>query len=115
VRLPGGMDSAPAQHTADYLAESLGFVLAKRVGAAAGSTALLEVTGSEPMAFTVNEQGRGERLPEVPPDPTVTLRTDRETFIVLAGGRRAAQPGAVEISGDDELGRQVVDHLATTP
>jgi len=115
VRLPGGMDSAPAQHTADYLAESLGFVLAKRVGAAAGSTALLEVTGSEPVAFTVNEQGRGERLPEVPPDPTVTLRTDRETFIVLAGGRRAAQPGAVEISGDDELGRQVVDHLATTP
>ncbi len=30
VGRPGGMDTAPAQHTAEYLAESLGYVLAKK-------------------------------------------------------------------------------------
>lgn len=115
VDLPGGMDSAPARHTADYLAESLGFVLAKRLGAPAGTSAVLAVAGSEPVAFVVNDQGRGERLPVVPAEPTVTLRTDRETFIVLAGGRRAAPPGSVQIAGDEALGQQIVDQLATTP
>ncbi len=115
VNLPGGMDTAPARHTADYLAETLGFVLAKRVGAPEGTTAVLEVAGSAPVAFAVTDQGRGERLPDVPSDPTVTLRTDRETFIVLAGGRRTALPGEVEMSGDRTLGQQLVEHLATTP
>ncbi len=112
---PGGMDGAPARHTAEYLAESLGYVLAKRVGAPTGTTAVLEVTGHAPFAFAVNDAGRGERLPEVPAAPTVRLSMDRESFVVQAGGRRAAEPGAVTVEGDDALGRQVLDALATTP
>jgi uncharacterized protein (TIGR03083 family) len=115
VDLPGGLDTAPAKHTADYLAESLGFVLAKKVGAAAGTTLVLEMAGSEPFGFTVNDAGRGERLPEVPAEPTVRLRMDRATFVVLAGGRRPADPDAVTIEGDTDLGRRVVESMATTP
>ncbi len=115
VGRPGGMDSAAAQHTADYLRESFGFVLAKKAGAPAGTTAVLEVEGSEPIAFRVNDAGRGERLDEVPADPTVSLATDRASFVVLAGGRRTPEDGAVTIGGDTDLGRRIVAAMATTP
>lgn len=119
VGLPGGLDSRPAQHTTDYLTESFGFVLAKKAGAAPGTTAVLDVAGSPTVAFTVTQQPdgkvRGERLPVVPATATVTLRTDRESFIVLAGGRRAPAEGAVTIEGDQELGARILAVMATTP
>ena len=115
VGLPGGLDSPAARHTTDYLLESVGFVLAKRVGAPAGTTLVAEVDGSEPIAFAVNDAGRGERLTEIPVDPTVRLRTDRETFLLLAGGRRAAGPDALRLEGDAALGERVVEAMATTP
>ena len=71
--------------------------------------------GSEPYAFVINDAGRGERLPESPADPTVTLRMDRESFIRLAGGRCDAEPGAVQIQGDQDLAARIVGSLATTP
>jgi hypothetical protein len=109
------MDTAPARHTAEYLAESLGYVLAKKVGAPAGTTLVLDMDGSAPFAFAVNDAGRGERLPDPPDQPTVTLRMDRESFIRLAGGRCDAEPGAVTVAGDQDLGARVVAALATTP
>lgn len=115
VGLPGGLDSVAAQHTIDYLTESFGFVVAKKAGAPAGTTAVLAVDGSDPVAFTVNDAGRGERLAEVPAVPTVTLRTDRASLVVLAGGRCSPAAGAVFIDGDQALGEQVVGAMATTP
>lgn len=115
VGRPGGLDSAGAQHTADYLVEAFGFVVGKRVGAPAGTTAVLAVEGSQPFAVEIGDDGRGRRAASVPAEPTVHLAMDRESFIVLAGGRRAAAPDAVSVSGDQALGRRIVDQLATTP
>lgn len=115
VGRPGGMDSAPAQHTADYLSEAFGFVVGKKVAPPAGTTAVLAVEGSPVVAVEVDESGRGQRLAEVPAQPMVRLAMDRESFIVLAGGRRAAEPGAVAIEGDAELGAAIVAQLGTTP
>jgi uncharacterized protein (TIGR03083 family) len=115
VGRPGGMDTPPAKHTAEYLAESLGYVLVKKVGAPAGTTLVLDMAGSEPFAFTVNDAGRGERLADVPARPTVTLRMDRESFVRLAGGRCDAEPGSVGVEGDAELASRIVASLATTP
>jgi uncharacterized protein (TIGR03083 family) len=112
---PGGMDTAPARHTAEYLAESLGYVLAKKVGAPPGTSLVMHLDGSAPYAFVVNDSGRGERLTDPPADPTVILRLDRESFIRLAGGRCDAEEGAVSIEGDLALGARVVGALATTP
>lgn len=109
------MDSPAAQHTADYLAESLGMVVAKRVGAPTGTTVVLDLEDSEPVAFGVNDSGRGERLADPPEDPTVRLSMDRESFILLTGGRRAPDPRAIRIDGDDQLGQRIVDTLAVTP
>lgn len=115
VDRPGGMDSPAARHSAEYLAESLGYVLVKRVGAPAGTSVVLEMEGSAPYAFEVSASGRGERLTGVPDQPTTRLRMDREAFIRLAGGRCEPEPGTVEIEGDAELGRLLLDRLATTP
>jgi uncharacterized protein (TIGR03083 family) len=115
VGRPGGMESAGARHTADYLSEGFGFVVGKRVAPPAGTTAVLDVAGSAPIAVVMGDDGRARRLDETPDAPSVALAMDRESFIVLAGGRRAAVPGAVRISGDQELGERIVARLATTP
>jgi uncharacterized protein (TIGR03083 family) len=112
VGLPGGLDSAPARHTADYLTESLGLVVGKRVAPGAGTTVVLEVAGSPTYAVVVGEDGRAQRI-EPPADPTVLLRLDREDFIVLAGGRRA--PSSAQVEGDQELGHRVLGAFAVTP
>jgi uncharacterized protein (TIGR03083 family) len=112
VGLPGGLDSAPARHTADYLTESLGLVVGKRVAPDAGSTVVLEVAGSPTYAVVVGDDGRAQRI-EPPADPTVLLRLDREDFIVLAGGRRA--PSSAQVEGDQELGHRVLGAFAVTP
>ena len=114
VGRPGNMDSATARHTAEYLAEALGYVLAKKVGAPAGTSLVLEMAGSAPFGFEVDENGRGRRVPP-PADPTVTLCMDRESFIRMAGGRCAAEPDRVTVEGDQELGRRLLANLATTP
>ncbi|GAA1510218.1 maleylpyruvate isomerase family mycothiol-dependent enzyme [Nocardioides humi] len=115
VGRPGGLDTPGAQHTADYLVEAFGFVVGKRVAPPAGTTAVLAVEGSAPIAVQVGDDGRAQRLAVVPDESTVSLAMDRESFIVLAGGRRAAPPGAVRISGEKELGERIVARLATTP
>ena len=114
VGRPGNLDSAPARHTAEYLAESLGYVLGKKVGAPVGTSMVLDMEGSAPFAFEIDENGRGQRV-TAPAGPTVTLHMDRESFIRLAGGRCAAEPGKVTVDGDRELGERVLASLATTP
>lgn len=112
---PGGMDTAGAQHTADYLAEGFGYVVGKRVRPQIGTTAVLSVEGSTPVAVEIGEDERAHRLTVEPEAPTVRLVMGRETFIVLAGGRRPVEDGAIRVEGDQDLGRQIVDRLATTP
>ncbi len=115
VDRPGGLDSPAAAHVVDYLAESLGYVLAKRANAPAGTTLVLRVEGHAPMAFAVDESGRGRRVDDVPDEPTVGLALDRESFVVAAGGRREPEPGRVVVTGDAELARRVLERLAVTP
>jgi len=115
VGVPGGMETPAAAHTADYLAEAFAYVVGKKVAPPPGATAVLAVEGSPVQAVEVDADGRGRRLADVPPDPTVRLITDRETFVLAAGGRRPAPAGAVRIEGDAELGQRIVDLLATTP
>ena len=114
VDRPGNLDGPGAVHSADYLAESLGYVVGKRLGASTGTSVVLEVAGHAPYAVVVGDDGRAR--PAAPPsDPTVRLATDRESFVLLAGGRRQPAADAVTIDGDTELGRRVVEQLAVTP
>ncbi|GGR60335.1 uncharacterized protein (TIGR03083 family) [Nocardioides luteus] len=112
---PGNLDTAGALHTADYLLEGVGFVLAKKAGGAPGSTVVVEVEGHPAYAFTVTKEGKGVPLAGAVTDPAVTLSTDRETYVLLAGGRAAADPAKVTITGDPTLGTKIVENLNITP
>ena len=112
---PGNLDSLGARHTADYLLEGVGFVLAKKAGGAPGSTVVVEADGHAPYAFTVTREGKGVPLADPVADPTVTLSTDRETYVLLAGGRASADPAKVRITGDATLGSKIVENLNITP
>jgi uncharacterized protein (TIGR03083 family) len=113
--IPGNMDGAAAQHAADYLIESLGYVVGKRVAPPAGTTVLLAVEGSEPRAVSVGDDGRAQPMAVPPADPTVRLALEREEFIVLAGGRRAPADVEVDVDGDQELGKRVIDAYSVMP
>ncbi len=113
IGLPGDLDTAAAKHSADYLIDSLGFVVGKKVGAPAGTTVLLSVEGSDPHAVAVGDDGRAGPMPVPPADPTVSLTMSREDFIVTAGGRRDAAD--VSIAGDENLAEQILDAFAVTP
>ncbi|MGH3352207.1 MAG: maleylpyruvate isomerase family mycothiol-dependent enzyme [Nocardioides sp.] len=116
---PGNLDTAGARHTADYLLEGVGFVLAKKAGADPGTTLLVEVEGHTPRSFGVTPDGKGVPLTNslaTPVEaPTVTLSTDRETYVLLAGGRSSADPARVKIDGDTTLGTKIVENLNITP
>jgi len=115
VGRPGGLDTAPAQHTVGYLLEGMGMVLVKRAGAAPGSTLVVCVQGSQPAGFGVTDTGRGIPLAEPPEAPTVGLFLDRETFVVLAGGRRPADGLSLMVEGDADLAARVLAGMAITP
>lgn len=112
---PGNLDSPGARHSADYLLESLGFVLGKRLKADPGTTLVAYVEGHRAAVVAVDESGRGVPLPEPLSDPDVILRMDRETFILLAGGRRPAAADHVAVEGDRELAARFLAALAVTP
>ncbi len=115
VGRPGNLDSPAAAPTTEYLLESLGYVVAKRVGAPAGTTVVVDVAGSPTAAVAVSDEGRGVPLEDPPDAPTVRLSTDRETFLLLAGGRGAPDRSDVTVEGDEELARQILDGFAVTP
>lgn len=117
VGQPGNTDSAAAVHAADYLSDSMGFVLAKRVKAPTGTTLRLEVAGHAPRAWQIGDDGRGKELDSLPDSTDVTLACDRETFLLLAGGRQPTPEvrERVRVEGDTELGARVVENLAVTP
>lgn len=112
---PGNLDSAAAVHTTDHLLESLPMVVAKRAAAPAGTVVRVEVDGHAPVTAVVGADGRGRRGDAADGEPTLTLGTDRETFALLAGGRRAPAPGAVRVDGDADLAARVLGAMAVTP
>ena len=112
---PGAMDCAAAVHTADYLLEGMAMVLARRAGAPHGSTLVVSVEGHAPAAFGVSDTGRGGALTEVPDQPTVQLAMDRESFVVLAGGRRTPDQVPVSVTGDRDLAARILAGMTMTP
>lgn len=116
VGRPGAMDAPAAHVTTHTFAAAVPYVVGKKVGAAPGSTIVVEITG--PVATTVgvrmNQSGRAERV-DPADDPDVRLTLDTEAFTVLGAGRRPVDDVSVQICGDAELGRRVLEQLAVTP
>jgi hypothetical protein len=117
VGRPGNLDSPAATHTVGVFARGLGYVVGKRVAPPAGTTVVLDVTGPKPVhvAVEVGDDGRARTLSADPDEATVGLRLDVESYVLLAGGRRARSDVRAEVAGDRELGARILDALAVTP
>jgi uncharacterized protein (TIGR03083 family) len=117
VGRPGGMDSAGAEHTVSVFARAFGYTVGKRVQPAPGTRVVLDVSGLRPvhLAVEVDDDGRAVAASATADDADVALAMDLETYVILAGGRRAPGDVEVSVSGDQELGRRILAALAVTP
>lgn len=117
VGRPGGQNTPGAAHAVHVLTRSFPFSVGKRVSPPAGTTVVLEVRGDQPvhLAVEVNPGGRAVPMTSDPANPTTRLRMDTETFIILGGGRRSPADVEVQVEGDQELGRRILDAMAVTP
>ncbi|MGB3482489.1 MAG: maleylpyruvate isomerase family mycothiol-dependent enzyme [Mycobacterium sp.] len=96
----------------DELTASMGFVVGKRGGAPAGARVAIELTGPLRRTLRIAVDGRAAVVEDFGgAEPTTVVRLDGLQFARLCGGRSASAAG-VEISGDEEVGRRIVDNLA---
>ena len=111
-----GHDRGPAvEEAVSHLARFLPIIVAKRAGAPDGARIAVEIGDVHGCVVEV-AGGRG-RLVEPAAAPavvTVRLTMPVTTFVALVGGRSDA-PSDVEIEGDEELGRRIVEVLGFMP
>ncbi|MGH2726484.1 MAG: maleylpyruvate isomerase family mycothiol-dependent enzyme [Actinomycetota bacterium] len=116
---PGHLGGGVAKTVFRQMESAIGFVLVKKAKAAEGQTVVFEIgPPGETFAYGV-VGGRGTRLDALPPDPTVRLVMDGETFLRLTAGRwapeRVEQEGRLRIMGDRDLAMRIVAGLNVTP
>jgi uncharacterized protein (TIGR03083 family) len=116
--MPGNLDSASAAHALGMMAGPMAFVVGKKAGAPDGSTVVFSLQGplARDLVIAVHD-GRAKLVDggDADSDPTVVLTMGTETFARLAAGRvdpgAAVVAGDVTFTGDDDLGRRIVDNL----
>ena len=108
------LDTPQVGLSLDEITTSMGFVVGKRGGAPAGSRVAIELTGPLARTIRVAVDGKAAVVPDFGGlEPTTTIRLDGWQFTRLCGGRPlgAVRPVGIEISGDIEVGRRIVEHL----
>ncbi|MCV7401600.1 maleylpyruvate isomerase family mycothiol-dependent enzyme [Mycobacterium fragae] len=94
----------------DEMATSMGYVVGKLGKAPGGSRVAIELTGPLARTIRVAVDGRAQVVDDFGGrEPTATIRLDGLLFTRLAGGRVDSVP--VELSGDEQVGTRIVEHL----
>lgn len=111
-----GHDEGPAVDVAlDESSRALGYLIGKRAGAPEGSTVRIDLTGPIHRTYTVAVEGRAALVDEPVASPTVTIRLDSPLFLRLCGGRaEASGQSGIDLDGDVELGRRIIENLTFT-
>ncbi|MFT3661893.1 MAG: maleylpyruvate isomerase family mycothiol-dependent enzyme [Gordonia sp. (in: high G+C Gram-positive bacteria)] len=104
-------DPMPATSARKEMVASLPFVVGKRAGAAPGSAVTVEFTGLAPRTVHLAVEDRAAVVPALSGPADTTLTVDLIDYVRLIGGRPAADPERVRISGDRELGEKIVTSL----
>ena len=112
---PGGLSGPAAEASVGQILAALPYVLGEL--APPGSSVAVVVDGEVPVATTVTvaADGTASSAEGVAEDATVTLRMSTETLGRLAGGRVEAAAAAVDVGGDEQLGRTLLAGLAISP
>jgi uncharacterized protein (TIGR03083 family) len=113
---PCDFSSPVGELSFERVVNALPYVVGKKVAPPDGTTVVFDVAGSHPMTIPIGvEGGRAKPLSARPEPPTVTLRMDAQTLACLGLGRwdpaTALDERSVTITGDDKLGRAVVEQM----
>jgi uncharacterized protein (TIGR03083 family) len=113
---PCDLESPVADLAFERVVSALPYVVGKKVGPPDGTTVVFAVSGSRPGTISIGvEGGRAKPLSSPPETPTVTLAMDAQTLACLGLGRwdpaTVLDGAGVTITGDEKLGRSVVDHM----
>lgn len=116
VARPGGLHGSGADVSFSRCVDTMPYVIGKQVKPPDGTVVAFELSDPLGRSFAVGiEGGRGALLDTVSDEPTTTIAATGEEFVRLACGRRdpnaALADGSVTITGDEDLGRRVVEAL----
>ncbi|MCF2526545.1 maleylpyruvate isomerase family mycothiol-dependent enzyme [Yinghuangia soli] len=113
---PGGLDSAAAQISRDFLLGQLPRVVAEDARIGAGHAVVFDVHG--PLEFmrtvTVGPGGRASIGGQVPLAPLAVLATDWETFARLMCGRIRPAAADLKVEGDRQAADRILANIAVT-
>ena len=112
--MPLGATGAPAEISLDEIERAMGFVVGKRAGAPSGSSVTLELTGEGGRSIHIAVGERASVVESLDGPATATLTMPAVSFARIIGGRAdaAAHEEQVAVSGDEQLGRQVLANLS---
>ena len=121
VGRPGGDAGAVAEQAVDEIVRAAGYLVGKKAAAPAGSSVRIELGGPVTRRIEVSvADGRAKVVDALEGDPTATVSLGSDAFTRLACGRvapadvAAGALGGFVVTGDEELGRRVVENLAFT-
>jgi len=106
-----GLDGTDSRLALDEIAASMGFVVGKLGRAPEGSRVRLELTGPLSRTINVSVDQRAKVVDELDAEPTATISLDGLLFTRLAGGRMAVDHDAITYTGDETVGRRIVEHV----
>jgi uncharacterized protein (TIGR03083 family) len=115
VGRPGHETGPCADAAVARIGGALGYVVGKRAGAPAGSAVTFQLTGPIRRTIFVQVDGRARVVDCLDRTATTTLTMSSNAFVRLGAGRVGPSEPPVEIDGDAELGRRVLESLAITP
>lgn len=111
----GELDPAPTRWALEEIAASLPFVIGKRARTPKGTSVLLRIGGAAPRDVRIAVADRAavvESFPGGDDAADVTLTLDAADLARFVGGRTSAVPERVTITGDDAIGRAIVENFA---
>jgi hypothetical protein len=105
-----------AEQAVDEIGRALGYIVGKRAAAPEGSSVTFELTGPLTRSLHVVVEGRARVVESLDARASATMTMGSDLLTRLACGR--VEPGEalgeVRLSGDQELGRRIIDNLAFT-
>ncbi len=112
------LDGTAVQRTLAEVTNGIGYAVGKLAATPDGTSVRFTLTGAQPATIDVVVDGRARVADDLEGEPTVSIATDVAPFVRLIAGRRTGPEtvaaGVVEVSGDQQIGARVLDHLAYT-